>query len=81
MQYESFYPRLVEPELNAFDRSVHPRKDCFYPKNWLSAAKTQEQPNRTFWFENPKVPVFPARVGCMRLNIIVRRKRPIQMRV
>jgi hypothetical protein len=50
MQYESFYPRSVKHEPNAFDRSARPRKDRFYPKGWLNAAKTQEHPTWTFWF-------------------------------
>jgi hypothetical protein len=58
MQYESFYPRLAKHEPNAFDRSAHPRKDRFYLKSQLNAGKTQEQPNRTFRFRNPEVPVF-----------------------
>jgi hypothetical protein len=63
MQYESFYPRSTKHEPNAFDRSVHPRKDRFYPKSRLNATKIQEQPNQTFQFGNPEVSVFPARVG------------------
>jgi hypothetical protein len=43
MQYESFYPRSVNHEPNTFDRSTHPRKDRFYPKSRLNAAKTKEQ--------------------------------------
>jgi hypothetical protein len=46
MQYESFYPRSVKHKTNAFDSSARPRKDCFYPKSRLNAAKTKEQPNR-----------------------------------
>jgi hypothetical protein len=63
MQYESFYPRSIKHEPDAFDRSACPRKDRFYPKSWLNAAKTHEQPNRTFQFGNLEVLVFPARVG------------------
>jgi hypothetical protein len=33
MQYESFYPRSVKHEPNAFDSSSHLRKDCFYLKS------------------------------------------------
>jgi hypothetical protein len=58
MQYESFYPRSANHEPNTFDSSARPRKDRFYPKSRLSAAKTQEQPNRTAWFGNPEVLVF-----------------------
>jgi hypothetical protein len=60
MQYESFYPGLAKHELNAFDSSVHPIKDHFYPKNQLNAMKTQEQPNRTIRSGNLDVPIFPA---------------------
>jgi hypothetical protein len=63
MQYESFYPRSAKHEPNAFDRSASPRKDHLYPKSQLNTAKTQEQPNRIFRFENLEVPVFSARVG------------------
>jgi hypothetical protein len=42
MQYESFYPRSAKHEPNAFDSSAHPRKDRFYSKSRLNAAKTQE---------------------------------------
>jgi hypothetical protein len=63
MQYDSFYPRLAKHEPNAFDRSANPRKDCLYSKSRLNAGKTQEQPNWTFRFGNPEVPIFPARVG------------------
>jgi hypothetical protein len=31
MHYESFYPRSVKHEPNAFDSSAHPRKVRFYP--------------------------------------------------
>jgi hypothetical protein len=58
MQYEPFYPILAKHEPNAFYRS--PRKDRFYPKSWLNAAETQELPNRTFWFGNQEVLIFPA---------------------
>jgi hypothetical protein len=63
MQYESFYPRSVKHKPNAFDSSSRPRKDHFYQKSRLNAVKTQEQPNRTIWFRNSEVSVFPARVG------------------
>jgi hypothetical protein len=33
MQYESFYPRSAKHESNAFDNSVRPGKDRFYPKS------------------------------------------------
>jgi hypothetical protein len=62
MQYESFYPKLTEHEPNIFDSSARPRKNRFYPKNQLSAAKTKEQPNQKFGFGNSEVPIFPARV-------------------
>jgi hypothetical protein len=60
MHYESFYPRSAKHEPNAFDSSVHPRKDRFYPKSQLNMAKTQEQTNQTVRFGNLDVPVFPA---------------------
>jgi hypothetical protein len=63
VQYESFYPRSVKQQPNAFDRSARPRKDRFYPKSRLNSAKTQGQPNRTLQFGNPEVPIFPARVS------------------
>jgi hypothetical protein len=63
MQYESFYSRLAKHKPNAFYSSAHPRKDHFYPKSRLNAAKTQEQPNQTVQFGNSEVPVFLARVG------------------
>jgi hypothetical protein len=63
MQYELFYPRSSEHELNRFDRLACPRKDRFYPKSQLNAVKIQEQPNRKFQFGNPEVLVFLARVG------------------
>jgi hypothetical protein len=63
VQYKLFYPRSAKHEPNAFHRSAHSRKDRFYPKSRLNAAKTQEQPNRTFWFGNMEVPVFLAQVG------------------
>jgi hypothetical protein len=75
MQYESFYPRSTKHELNTFDRSAHPRKDRFYPMSKLDATKTQEQPNRTFWFRNPDVPVFPARVDHIGLKKVYRAKQ------
>jgi hypothetical protein len=50
-------------------------KDRFYPKNRLSAAKTQEQPNRTFRFGNPEVPVFPALVGRIGLKNVYHAKQ------
>jgi hypothetical protein len=68
MQYESFYLRSANHEPNAFDRSARPREDRLYPKSQLNAMKTQGEPNRTFRFGNPEVPVFPARVGHTRLK-------------
>jgi hypothetical protein len=58
MQYESFYPRSTKHEPNLFDSPAHPRKDRFYPKSQLNAAKTKEQPNRTVRFGNSEVSVF-----------------------
>jgi hypothetical protein len=58
MQYESFYPRSTKHEPNLFDSPAHPRKDRFYPKSRLNAAKTKEQPNRTVRFGNSEVSVF-----------------------
>jgi hypothetical protein len=63
MQYELFYPRLAEHEPNAFYRPAHPRKDLSYPKNQLSAVKTEEQPNRKFQFWDMEVLFSPAQVG------------------
>jgi hypothetical protein len=54
---------LAKHEPNAFYSSARPRKDHFYPKSRLNAAKTQEQPNQTVRFGNSEVPVFLARVG------------------
>jgi hypothetical protein len=42
MQYESFYPRSVKHEPNAFDRSARLRKDRFSIKSRLNVPKTQE---------------------------------------
>jgi hypothetical protein len=42
MQYESFDPRSTKHEPNAFDSSMHPRKDRFYLKSRSNAVKTQE---------------------------------------
>jgi hypothetical protein len=63
IQYQSFYPRSTKHEPNAFDSSMHPRKDRFYPKSRLNAAKTQEQPNWTVRFMNLEILVFPAPIG------------------
>jgi hypothetical protein len=41
----------------------------------LNVVKTQEQLNRTVQFENPKVLVFPARVGHKRLKKVYRVKQ------
>jgi hypothetical protein len=75
MQYESFYPRSAKHESNVFLSSARPRKDHFYPKSWLNAAKTQEQPNQTVRFGNPKVPIFLARVGHIGLKKAYRPKK------
>jgi hypothetical protein len=42
MQYESFYPRSVMHKSNTFNSLAHSKKDRFYPKSRLNAAKTQE---------------------------------------
>jgi hypothetical protein len=39
MQYESFYPRSAEHELNAFDRSAHPRKRSLLSKESVKCSK------------------------------------------
>jgi hypothetical protein len=39
MQYKSFYPRSAKHESNTFDSLARPRKDRFYPKSRLNAAK------------------------------------------
>jgi hypothetical protein len=39
MLYESFYPRSAKHQPNEFDSSALPRKDRFYQKSWLNAAK------------------------------------------
>jgi hypothetical protein len=75
MQYESFYPISTQHEPNAFDRSERPRKDRFYLKNQLNAAKTQEQPDQTFQFGNLEVLVFPAQVGHKGLKKVYRVKQ------
>jgi hypothetical protein len=75
IQYELFYPRSSEHEPNTFDRSACPRKDHFYPKNQLNAAKTHEQPNWKFWFRNLEALIFPARVGHTRLKKVYRGKQ------
>jgi hypothetical protein len=77
MHYESFYPRSTKHEPNIFDSSVHLRKDRFYPKSRLNAAKTQEQPNRIVRFGNPEVPIFPARVGLIGLKKVYRLKQKV----
>jgi hypothetical protein len=77
MQYESFYPRSVKHEPNAFDSLACPRKDRFNPKSRSSTAKTQEQPNRTVRFENPEVPIFLARVGQKGLKRVYRVKQKV----
>jgi hypothetical protein len=75
MQYESFYPRLAKHEPKTFDSSTLPRKYRFYPKSRSNVAKTQEQPNRTVWFGNLDVLVFPARVGHTGLKRVHRVKQ------
>jgi hypothetical protein len=75
MQYELFYPRSAKHGPNAFDSLARPRNDSFYPKSRLNAAKTHEQPNWTFQFENPKVPVFPPQVGHTRLKRVYHAKQ------
>jgi hypothetical protein len=67
---------------NTFNSLAHSKKDRFYPKSRLNAAKTQERPKRTVRFGNLKVLVFPTRVGHTGLKMfIVWSTRPIQMRV
>jgi hypothetical protein len=50
-------------ETNAFDSLACLIKDCFYPKSWLNAVKTQKLPNWAVQFGKPEVPIFLARVS------------------